>query len=183
MSTQITSAQPNKTVIDFGGNVAGAIQVKGNLTRIEYVVGDQVLSVTNKSNVSIDLTPAPAKVITEVRSITNIVITPGNATRIEPAVMGIKGDKGDPGTGGGGSGATTSISQEIVVDNQIYTNKRIILNNAPKAPEYLDLFIYGGIKQRPNFDFLLVGNIISWDSLALDLLVDVGTVISVRYDI
>jgi hypothetical protein len=75
----------------------------------------------------------------------------------------------------------TYISEEFVVTQSILDAKYITLQSTPSVPNEVELMIYGGIEQRHGVDFVLNGKVLSWNSLALELLLDLQTTFTVRY--
>jgi hypothetical protein len=71
--------------------------------------------------------------------------------------------------------------EEFVITQGILSAKQIVLSSQVTNIAGLELVIYGGIEQRPMHDFLVTGNIISWNSLSLELLLEEGSVMIVRY--
>lgn len=59
------------------------------------------------------------------------------------------------------------------------SGKQLTLPFTP-IPETLQLDVYGGIRQRRNVDFIVSGNVISWDSMALEMLVEQDSVLSIQ---
>ena len=70
-------------------------------------------------------------------------------------------------------------SGEVILTNDMITNKRIILPSVPNGIVFFNP--YGGIPQRMNQDFVVNTNILSWDSLALELLLEVGEAVYIQY--
>lgn len=61
------------------------------------------------------------------------------------------------------------------------TNKFITLANTPLFPNEVDVYIYTGINQQVGVDFIINGNELSWDGLAMELLVSENSRIFVTY--
>lgn len=74
------------------------------------------------------------------------------------------------------------VDEEITITPLMITNKELTLQFVVTNPSLMELVVFGGIHQRPMVDFLVTSNKIQWNSLALELLLDVGTVIRVRYN-
>lgn len=68
---------------------------------------------------------------------------------------------------------------DITITPEMITDKQLTLPFTP-VPETVQLDVYGGIRQRRNVDFIVTGNTIAWDTLALELLLDPGSVISLQ---
>lgn len=70
-------------------------------------------------------------------------------------------------------------SGEVEITAQHIADKQLIL---PETPTGTVLFIpYGGVAQRQNVDFYVTGTVLAWDSLALELLLEVGDVIYIQF--
>lgn len=81
----------------------------------------------------------------------------------------------------GGGNVTEKFNREfITIDSTIFTNKELVLSHEP-LPNTLRLSISHGIEQRDGVDFVLVDNIIAWHFLAMDLLIEVGDVLTIDY--
>jgi hypothetical protein len=59
------------------------------------------------------------------------------------------------------------------------TNKSLVLPYIPNG--IVHLLPYGGIPQQDGVDFITTGNIISWDSLSLEIILEVGETINVQF--
>lgn len=92
---------------------------------------------------------------------------------------------GDGVTVGGlpiGSNVGTSITpQRIELTQQDIDNKYVILNIAPLYPNTVGLTCENGIPQINGVDFIVNGNILSWDGLGLDNFLDNTDVLIVQY--
>lgn len=92
---------------------------------------------------------------------------------------------GDGATVGGlpiGSNVGTSITpQRIVLTQQDIDNKFVTLNIAPLYPTTVSLTCENGIPQVNGVDFIVNGNILSWDGLGLDNFLDNTDVLIVQY--
>lgn len=88
------------------------------------------------------------------------------------------------------------LSEEVAnqPDQRVYTDnfevtplaisqKQVVLSHTPTQPTKVELSVFGGIEQRPNVDFIVTGDVLSWSGLALELLLDVGTAFTVRYSV
>lgn len=81
--------------------------------------------------------------------------------------------------GGGGSGSLFE-SYDITITQEMLNNKALTLaHDAPIAN--FSLGVYSGLPQRNNVDYELTGNVVSWGTLALELLLDTNTVVFVQY--
>lgn len=59
--------------------------------------------------------------------------------------------------------------------------RRVSLSDAPADPLAVELCVHHGIEQKPGVDFSISGAELSWDGLALELLLESGDSFSVRY--
>jgi hypothetical protein len=80
----------------------------------------------------------------------------------------------------GNNGVSSFYREFIIVTNTMILNKEIELSYIPTLNS-VRLSIIGGTEQREGIDFLVVDNIITWHFLALDLLLEVGTILSIDY--
>lgn len=90
---------------------------------------------------------------------------------------GIQGAPGRDGVDGAG----TFITDNYVLTPTDLAAKQVELSAAPANPFKVELVPYGGIEQRAGVDFTVSGRVLSWSSLALELLLDAGSAFSVRY--
>lgn len=84
----------------------------------------------------------------------------------------------------GGSGATGGGSGNQQLYDHVLTPLEIAdkAMNLPSTPaSVVHISLYGGIEQRQNVDFIVNGNVLSWDTLAMQLLVESGSVMSINY--
>lgn len=92
---------------------------------------------------------------------------------------------GDGVTVGGlpiGSNVGTSITpQRIELTQQDIDNKYVTLNITPLYPNTVSLTCENGIPQVNGVDFIVNGNILSWDGLGLDNFLDNTDVLIVQY--
>lgn len=83
---------------------------------------------------------------------------------------------GDDVTIGGfpiGQGVQNTIPKQIVeLTTTDITNKFIILNFTPLVPESITVVPVGGPEQLLGIDYIITGNVLSWDSLGLDSILD-----------
>lgn len=61
------------------------------------------------------------------------------------------------------------------------TNKFVTLAATPLFPNEVDVYIYTGINQQVGVDFIINGNELNWDGLAMELLVSENSRIFVTY--
>ena len=61
------------------------------------------------------------------------------------------------------------------------SNKYITLDYTPIDNNKVDIIVYGGIHQRSNVDFLVSGNQVSWDGLAMESLLEQNNYICITY--
>lgn len=78
------------------------------------------------------------------------------------------------------SNVSAPVVLDIVLTATDIANRYIDLPYPPLL-NTLQLNVYGGIRQRLNVDFTLTGSRIAWSALALELLIDEGSVLSVFY--
>jgi hypothetical protein len=70
--------------------------------------------------------------------------------------------------------------EDIVLTPLMVANKAIVLEFEP-IPESLEVTTYYGLIQERNVDYQLIGQTISWNSLALELLLQSGDKLRVSY--
>jgi hypothetical protein len=75
--------------------------------------------------------------------------------------------------------ASAAFFGDFVLSASDISGKQLMLPFTP-IPETLQLDVYGGIRQRRNVDFIVSGNVISWGSLALEMLVEQDSVLSIQ---
>ena len=75
--------------------------------------------------------------------------------------------------------ASAAFFGDFVLSAGDISGKQLTLPFTP-IPETLQLDVYGGIRQRRNVDFIVSGNVISWGSLALEMLVEQDSVLSIQ---
>ena len=91
---------------------------------------------------------------------------------------------GDGNTQGGFKiGGEGQIPQHEVVTltSTHITQKYIQLLSIPSSPTATQLIPVGGIQQRYAIDYVIAGNILSWDTLGLDNFLEVGDVLIINY--
>lgn len=81
----------------------------------------------------------------------------------------------------GAAGAGQAKVQMFTLTAQDIQNKYIALDSAPSAPDKTLVQLQMGIAQYPNVDFYLDGQLLRWNSLAMELLVESGQRIHVTY--
>jgi hypothetical protein len=69
----------------------------------------------------------------------------------------------------------------LTIGQQEVDNKQVTLSSSPSSPNSVSLTFLEGIEQDNGIDFIVNGNILSWDGLGLDGFIEVGDVIIVRY--
>ena len=74
-----------------------------------------------------------------------------------------------------------TYTDNFTVNAQSLSDKFVILSHTPAFPDKVELSVFGGIEQRPGVDFVVTGTALSWNALALELLLDEGTAFTVRY--
>jgi len=89
---------------------------------------------------------------------------------------------GTTNSGGSGGGNVNSVFHRefITIDSTIYANKELVLSYEP-IPGTLRISMSYGIEQQEGIDFILVDEMIAWHFLAMDLLIEVGDVLTVDY--
>lgn len=102
------------------------------------------------------------------------VVVRNQHTRVVGA--GAQGPKGIDGVNGSGY-----WTDNFVLSALQHAAKAVNLEYTPLDPTKVELVPYGGPEQRSTVDFVVTGNVLSWDGLALELLLDVGSAFSVRY--
>lgn len=121
-------------------------------------------------------------VITAEKNITRVVakrdpvpvVVKNQHTRVVGA--GAQGPKGIDGLNGSGY-----WTDNFVLTLAQHAARAVNLDYTPLDPSKVELVPYGGPEQRSTVDFVVTGNVLSWDGLALELLLDVGSAFSVRY--
>lgn len=92
---------------------------------------------------------------------------------------------GDGTTVGGfpiGSNVGSSIPvQRIPLTELDIQNKFVILNTTPQFPNSVRLLCEGGIEQVNGVDFVVNGNVLSWDGLGLDNFLDETDILVIQY--
>lgn len=78
-------------------------------------------------------------------------------------------------------GVTGGALQIVTLTLADITNKFILLDSPPPAPEDVKLEIVGGISQLYDVDYIIGGNILSWDGRGLDGFVEVGDILIIQY--
>ena len=69
--------------------------------------------------------------------------------------------------------------EDFVITSEMMTSKSLVLPYTPNG--IVHLLPYGGIPQQDGVDFITTGNIISWDSLSLEIILEVGETINVQF--
>ena len=70
--------------------------------------------------------------------------------------------------------------QDIVLTPTDNTNHHVNLDFIP-ASNSVELWVIGGILQKENIDFMVTGQQLSWENLALELLVSEGSILHLSY--
>ena len=70
--------------------------------------------------------------------------------------------------------------QDIVLTPTDITNHHVNLDFIP-ASNSVELWVIGGILQKENIDFMVTGQQLSWENLALELLVSEGSILHLSY--
>jgi hypothetical protein len=74
------------------------------------------------------------------------------------------------------------ILDRIEITQQDITNKYVTLSQTPSTPNNVILDMEGGIKQNNGIDYVVMGNILSWDGLGLDGFIDETDVLLIQYN-
>lgn len=74
-----------------------------------------------------------------------------------------------------------TYTDNFTVTAQNMSDKFVTLSHIPAFPDKVELSVFGGIEQRPGVDFVVIGTTLSWNALALELLLDIDTAFTVRY--
>jgi hypothetical protein len=79
-----------------------------------------------------------------------------------------------------GQGASGNVFSYTLT--QIDINRSfIILPNEPFSPNNVRLNIVGGIEQINGIDFIVTGDVLSWDGLGLDNFLETGETLLIQY--
>lgn len=83
---------------------------------------------------------------------------------------------------GTGELVTSGSYEEITITNTMLLNKQLTLENVPSDGK-VQMGIFRGCDQQQNVDFVLLpnSNVISWDGLALELLLEENDVVFFNY--
>ena len=86
------------------------------------------------------------------------------------------------------SSKTVDISDGYIVENRILTaqeviDKKLLLTNSPPVPSKVTLDIVSGTTQEYANDYIVVGQELSWNGLALELTLDTGDKLRIIYPI
>lgn len=79
--------------------------------------------------------------------------------------------------------ASSNITDNFVVTQLILDAKQVTLSRLPADPLKVEFATYHGPEQRAGVDFVVMSNILSWDSLALEILLELNDAFAVRYSI
>ena len=69
----------------------------------------------------------------------------------------------------------------FVLTAQHIANRGVSLSATPANPAKVEFVVFQGPEQRANVDFVVTGTSLSWAGLALELLLQAGDAITVRY--
>lgn len=72
------------------------------------------------------------------------------------------------------------ITQQFTLTPTDITNHHVSLDFIP-ASNSVELWVIGGILQKENIDFMVIGQQLSWENLALELLVSEGSILHLSY--
>lgn len=98
---------------------------------------------------------------------------------IEIITVGEQGPAGPPGAAGTGGGSSTKLDSRYVTAEEI-TQGYLILPFSATNPLKTAVTIAGGIRQFPFQDYMIEENKISWRGLALEFLLEEGSLIQVE---
>ena len=80
------------------------------------------------------------------------------------------------------TGGLTGGGYELITLNLTdINNKFVVLENTPTEPESVKLSIVGGITQLYTVDYVIGGNILSWNGLGLDGFLETGDTLIIEY--
>ncbi len=109
---------------------------------------------------------------TECCDETNPLSTLGLIPRPRPSVP----NPSEPGIG-------ESYHQDnFTANSMIINNKTLTLTNFPSDPSKVTVVIRQGLEQFSGIDFQVIGKTLSWNGLALEMLLQVGDFFVVRYN-
>lgn len=106
---------------------------------------------------------------------------PRNGAPTELVLGGEQGLPGPPGPEGPTGGLFSEHLEEITITAAHLLAGGVQLGATPNDPAKVQVYVYAGIHQRPNQDFVVLGDFLDWSSLALQLLLEEGSVLVVRY--
>lgn len=102
----------------------------------------------------------------------------GNVGTVQDFLDSLKGEQGNTGPAG-----KEYKQDNFIINLQNITDKKITLSTLPLDPSKVSLTIKGGIEQWANVDFVVSGLELSWNGLALELLLEVNDYVIVRYTV
>lgn len=73
------------------------------------------------------------------------------------------------------------IIQNFIATPSVLMDKLVQLEYAPRDPLEVGLHVFGGIEQKSGVDFAVTGNILSWNGLALELLLEPDAPFTIQY--
>lgn len=77
--------------------------------------------------------------------------------------------------------AAGSIIEIVTLNQDDIDAKQVTLNTTPLSPSTVIVTPEGGIPQINGVDYIITGNILSWDSLGLDGFLEVNEVLIVQH--
>lgn len=80
----------------------------------------------------------------------------------------------------GPAGSAFQIDR-FIITAQHRLDKALSLTKTPADPLKVIFVPYRGVEQESGVDFVVTGNTLSWNGLALELLLDTGDAVSIRY--
>lgn len=150
------------------------IQVTVQNQQFVTVIDSKEQSIVIQSqDLQTEINPAPETNVTIEQTTVNVDV--GDVTSsIEVVLQGTQGPAGPV-------GLSNWHQEEVIITPTMIQQKKLFLESVPTRPRHVELSVFGGIEQRPFHDFNVYDNVIDWDSLALEMLIDEGTAIAIRY--
>ena len=79
------------------------------------------------------------------------------------------------------SHTSTPYRQTVVISQIHLDNKKIALDRDPSFPEFTSLNFFGGIEQKYDVDFYVIGQELKWDLRGLDGFIELGDTVVIQY--
>lgn len=80
-----------------------------------------------------------------------------------------------------GTSDSSLVIDRFYLTPQNITDRYVTLSATPYDPAEVEFAVFNGPEQLSGVDFMVTGNILSWDMLALQYLLEAGDTIAVRY--